>query len=107
MTADRDLIAAVLFLAAGTLALRLSGSLLRTRLELTPRLQALIAMSVAVLFCALIMTSALLGPDGFAGVARPTAVAVAGALAYKRAPFVVVVVAAAGTASALRLLGLP
>lgn len=107
MTADRDLIAAVLLLAAGTLALRLSGPLLRTRLTLTPRLQALIAMSVAVLFCALITTSAVLGPDGFAGVARPTAVAVAGVLAYRRAPFVVVVAAAAGIAGALRLLGLP
>lgn len=107
MTTDRELIAAVLFLATGTLALRLAGPLLRTRLELTPRLQALIAMSVAVLFSALITTSALLGPDGFAGIARPTAVAVAGALACKRAPFVVVVLAAAGTAATLRLLGLP
>ena len=107
MTTDRDLVAAVLLLATGTLALRLAGPALRTRLELTPRLQALIAMSVAVLFCALITTSALLQPDGFAGVARPTAVAVAGALAYKRAPFVVVVTAAAGSAAALRLIGLP
>jgi branched-subunit amino acid transport protein len=107
VTTDRELISAVLFLATGTLALRLTGPLLRTRLEFTARLQALIAMSVAVLFCALITTSALLGPDGFAGIARPTAVAVAGALAYKRAPFVVVVLAAAATAATLRLLGLP
>lgn len=107
MTTERELIAAVLFLATGTLALRLAGPLLRSRLELTARLQALIATSVATLFCALITTSALLGPDGFAGIARPTAVAVAGALAYKRAPFVVVVLAAAATAATLRLLGLP
>lgn len=107
MTADRDLIVAVVLLAVGTLTLRLSGPLLRRRLALTPDLQALITMSVAVILCALVTTSAVLGPEGFAGVARPAAVVVAGLLAYKRAPFVVVVAAAAGTAAALRLLGLP
>ena len=43
--------------------------------------------------------------SGFAGVARPAGVAVGALLAWRRAPFVVVVLAAAATAALLRLAG--
>ncbi|HEX7746127.1 MAG TPA: AzlD domain-containing protein, partial [Micromonosporaceae bacterium] len=43
----------------------------------------------------------------FAGVARPVGVLVGVVLAWRRAPFVVVVIAAAVTAAGLRLAGLP
>lgn len=107
MTGGAVLLAAVLVLGAGTLALRLTGPALRSRLEPTPWLQAQIDRSVTVLLSALILTSALLDGRVAAGVARPAAVAVAAVLAWKRAPFVVVVVVATVVASALRLVGVP
>jgi branched-subunit amino acid transport protein len=106
MTSSRALLLAVLALAAGTLAMRLTGPALRSRLELTPHLKAQIDRSVAVLFCALIATSTLLDGDTPAGATRPAAVATAAVLAWRRAPFVVVVLAASATAAALRLTGL-
>ena len=97
---------AVALLAVGTLALRLAGTVLRSRVDPSPRLLALVDRAVAVLFVALVATS-LLEAGSVAGVARPTGVAVAGLLAWRRAPFVVVVLAAAAVAAGLRLLGLP
>lgn len=104
---DATVFSAVLLLAISTLALRLAGPLLRARVELSPQLQALMDRSVAVLFCALIATSTLLQDGHPAGVARTTGVGVAGLLAWRRAPFVLVVLAAAGTTATLRLLGAP
>jgi branched-subunit amino acid transport protein len=104
---DATVVGAVLLLAVGTLALRLTGPLLRARVEPSPQLQALIDRSVAVLFCALIATSTLLQDDRYAGVARTAGVSVAGLLAWRRAPFVLVVLAAASTTAILRLLGSP
>lgn len=107
MSSDATVVGAVLLLAAGTLALRLTGPLLRARVELSPQLQALIDRSVAVLFCALIATSMLLQDGHPAGVARTAGVFVAGLLAWRRAPFALVVVAAASTTATLRLFGTP
>ena len=94
-------------LAAGTLAFRLAGVLLRSRLTPSEQMQELLDTGVTVLFCALIATAALIEAQEFVGWARPLGVAVGGVLAWRRAPFVVIVVAAAGTAAVLRLLGLP
>ncbi len=96
----------VAVLAAGTLALRLTGTLLRSRVEPTPRVLALVDRGVAVLFAALVATS-LLQDGSLAGAARVAGVAVAGVLAWRRAPFVVVVLAAAATTAVLRLAGVP
>ena len=87
-------------LAVGTLALRLVGPALRSRVALSPRVEHLSSMSVAV-----ISTSALVVDRGFAGFALPAGVAVAAILAWRRAPFVAVVVAAAATTSVLRYVG--
>jgi branched-subunit amino acid transport protein len=101
------LIAAILALAVGTYTMRLSGILLRDRLELSDSLQRLLPMAAAALLAALAATAALTEGGGFAGVARPAGVAVGALLAWRRAPFVVVVVAAAGMAALLRLTGVP
>ncbi|HEV7963004.1 MAG TPA: AzlD domain-containing protein [Actinoplanes sp.] len=101
------LIAAILALAVGTYTMRLSGILLRDRLELSDSLQRLLPMAAAALLAALAATAALTEGGGFAGVARPAGVAVGALLAWRRAPFVVVVVAAAGMAALLRLAGVP
>jgi len=63
------------------------------------------AVSAVVLLAALVATAALLEGPGLAGFARPAGVAVGGVLAWRKASFVVVVLAAAATTAGLRLLG--
>ncbi|GAA1352593.1 AzlD domain-containing protein [Saccharothrix algeriensis] len=99
-------LAAVLVLAAGTYAFRLAGPLLRDRLALPDRARELLSMSATVLLVALVATSSLTRGQGFAGWALPIGVLVGGLAAWRRAPFVVVVVLAAATTAGLRLLGL-
>ena len=100
------LLAAVVALAVGTYTMRLGGVVLRERLALSASAQRLLPMSAAVLLTALVATATLTEGAGFAGPARPFGVAVGALLAWRRMPFVVVVVAAAGTAALLRLAGL-
>lgn len=107
MSGTPTLVAAVAALAAGTLALRLTGPLLHARADPSPRLQALSTASVAVVLAALIATSTLIEDHDFAGPARLTGVAVAGLLAWRRAPFLGVVLAAAAVTAGLRAVGVP
>ncbi len=100
------LIAAILTLAVGTYTMRLGGVLLRDRLELSDTLQRLLPMAAASLLAALATTAALMEGATFAGVARPAGVAAGAVLAWCRAPFVVVILAAAATAALLRLAGI-
>jgi hypothetical protein len=65
------------------------------------------ALSAIVLLAALVATSALTEGHSFAGIARPAGVLAGGVLAWRKAPFVAVVVAAAATAALLRLAGVP
>ncbi len=101
------LIAAILALAVGTYTLRLTGVLLGERLNLSDRVRLLLPMAAAALLAALAATAALTEAGAFAGIARPAGVAVGALLAWRRAPFVVVVIAAAVTAAGLRLAGVP
>jgi len=65
-------------------------------------------LSAAIgLLAALVATTALTQEHGFAGLARPAGVLVAGVLAWRRAPFLVVVIAAAAVTALLRLTGVP
>jgi branched-subunit amino acid transport protein len=107
MISPLTLIVAVVVLGAGTFAFRVAGPALRSRVELLPRVEKLMMVGVAVLFSALVATSALIDNQEFAGYARPAGVLVGGILAWRKAPFVLVVIAAAATAAGLRLLGVP
>jgi branched-subunit amino acid transport protein len=98
---------AVLVLALGTYAFRIAGPVLRQRMRVPARVERLLADAATVLLVALVGTSALTDGQVFAGWARPAGVAVAAVLAVRRAPFPVIVVAAAGTTAGLRLLGVP
>lgn len=98
-------IAAILLLAGGTLAFRLTGPLLHRRIQLGPRVTRLLAVAASVLLVALVVTSTFTTGHGFAGWARPAGVLVGGGLAVLKVPFPVVVVAAAATAAGLRLAG--
>ena len=101
------LIVTIVVLALGTYVCRLSGVLLRDRLDLPERVRAALPIAAVVLLTALAATAALTEAGRFAGVARPAGVAGGAVLAWRRAPFVVVVLAAAGTAAGLRLLNVP
>jgi branched-subunit amino acid transport protein len=102
-----SLVVAAGVLGIGTFAFRFAGPVLRARVDVSPRLERTMAMAAIVLLAALVGTAALLDGQEFAGVARPAGIAVGGVLAWRKVPFVVVVIAAAGTAALLRLLGLP
>ncbi|MFG1920416.1 AzlD domain-containing protein [Cryptosporangium sp. NPDC048952] len=101
------MVIAIVVLSVGTLGFRLAGPLLRERLTLSPRIESLMGRLTVVLLVALVATTATLEGGEFAGIARPAGVLVGGVLAWRKAPFVVVVIAAAATAAILRLLGVP
>ena len=94
-------------LAAGTYAFRLSGQLLRARISFPPRAAKLLEAAAVILLAALVATTALTQGHGFSGFARPGGVLVGGVLAWRKAPFLVVVVVAAAVTALLRLLGVP
>jgi len=98
---------AIAALAAGTYAFRLAGPLFRHQLRVSDRVQHLLSVAAAVLLTALVATAALTQDHGFAGWARPAGVLVGGALAIRRVPFPLVVVAAAATTAVIRLSGMP
>jgi branched-subunit amino acid transport protein len=98
---------AIAALAVGTYAFRIAGPLLRSRLTIPETVQRYLSLGAVALLAALIATAALLAGSGFAGWARPAGVLVGAVLAWRRAPFVVVIIAAAATAAGLRLLGIP
>lgn len=95
----------LLALIIGTYALRIAGPALRTRVTISPRMDKVMTTAVAVIFVALVATSTLLVGKAFAGFALPAGVAVAAVLAWRRAPFVVIVLAAAATTAGLRWVG--
>lgn len=107
MSSSMTLVVAVLVLGVGTYAFRLAGPLLAGRFDLSPRVEELLVLTTVVLLTALVATQALFESHDFAGYARPAGVAVGGLLAWRKVPFVLVVLAAAGTAAGLRLLGVP
>jgi hypothetical protein len=90
-------------LGAGTYAYRVAGPLLHVWVTPSVRVQSLMTVAATVLLFALAVTSALMDGTHLADPARPAGVAVGAVLAWRRAPFVVVVLAAAATAAALRL----
>lgn len=107
MSESMTLLLGVGVLAAGTYAFRVAGPMLRGKFTLSPRAERLMVISTVVLLAALVASSAFTEGHGFAGWARPAGVLVGGVLAYRKAPFVVVVLAAAVTAALLRAVGVP
>jgi branched-subunit amino acid transport protein len=98
-------VAAVLILAAGTFAIRIAGPLLRDRVKLPEKVQELMAASATVLLVALVAVSALTNGKQFGGWALAIGVVVGGVAAWRKLPFVAVIVLAAATTATLRLVG--
>ena len=101
------LIVIVVSLALGTYGLRLAGVVLADRLELPETVARLLPLAAVALLAALAATAALTDAGAFAGVARPVGVLAGVIAAWRRLPFIVVVLIAAATAAGLRLLGVP
>jgi len=97
----------IVALAAGTYALRFAGPLLRSKITLSEDVKRYLALGAVAMLAALVATAALVEDRGLVGWARPAGVLVGAVLAGRRLPFVVVVLAAAFTAAALRLVGVP
>jgi branched chain amino acid efflux pump len=104
VTATPLLLAGLGMLAAGTFAFRLSGPALRSRITFPARAARLLEVAAVVMLTALVALTALTTGHSPAGYARPAGVAVAGLLAWRKAPFIVIVLAAAATTAMLRLL---
>jgi branched-subunit amino acid transport protein len=101
-------VAGMAALSAGTFAIRFSGPALRQRIHHFPPWAArLLETATVVLLAALVATTALTQGHGFAGLARPAGVLAGGVLAWRRAPFLVVVLSAAAVTAVLRLAGVP
>lgn len=103
--ASVPVVAAMLTLAAGTYASRFAGPALRSKVAFPPRARRLLEAAAVVLLTALVAITALTEGHGFAGYARPAGVLVAGLLAWRKAPFLVVVITAAAATAVLRLAG--
>jgi branched-subunit amino acid transport protein len=90
---------AILVLAAGTYAFRFAGPVLRERVSVSEGVKRYLTLAAVALLAALIGTAT------FDGWARPAGVLVGAVLAWRKAPFVIVVVAAALTTALLRVAG--
>ncbi len=101
------LIVVIAVLAVGTYGLRLVGVVLGDRLHLSPAVARLLPMGAVALLAALATTAALTDAGEFAGIARPAGVVAGVVAAWRRVPFIGVVIIAAAVAAGLRLLGVP
>ncbi|MBF6331502.1 AzlD domain-containing protein [Nocardia transvalensis] len=98
------LIAGAIALAVGTYAIRFAGPLLRRRINVPPHITELLEAGSVVLLTALAVTELI--PSGHApGFALPAGAVVALVLAWRRAPLIVVALAAAATTALLRAVG--
>lgn len=100
-------ITALAVLAVGTYLMRLLPLLLRGRVEFSDRTLRIVELGAVALLVALVATGTWFEGSEFAGWARPAGVAVAAAAIWRRLPFLLVVLLAAGTTALLRLAGVP
>ncbi|WP_069166969.1 AzlD domain-containing protein [Nocardia altamirensis] len=100
------LAAGMIALAVGTYAFRWAGPALRERIRFPARAVRVLEIGAVVLLAALVAVTALPSSSGGFGFALPAGVLVAGVLAWRKQPILVVIVAAAATTALLRLLGI-
>ncbi len=96
--------APLLVAAAACYAIKLSGLSLPQRFLQDPRIQRTVPLLPVALLAALIATNTFSTGTNLVFDARAAALAVAGIAVLLRAPFLVVVAAAAATAALIRLL---
>ncbi|MEA2304994.1 MAG: hypothetical protein QOH43_2274 [Solirubrobacteraceae bacterium] len=96
--------AALLGLAAGSYALKAVGPLLLGDREPSPPLARLLALLAVPLLAALVVVQTLADGERLVLDARVPALIVAALCVWRRAPFLITVLAAAATAAGLRAL---
>ena len=101
------LVIVILLLTVGTYGFRLAGAVLHRKVTLPGWAQRLLPLAAVALLAALTATAALTEGAAFVGVARPAGVLAGAIVAWRRLPFIAVVVTAAVVAAGLRLLGVP
>ena len=97
--------AAILALGAAAYAMKALGPVLVGSRELRPGVAPLLELVAVSLLAALVLVQTFDGGERLVVDARLPAMAVAGLLVWRRAPFLVVVLAAAATAALLRAAG--
>ena len=95
---------ALLGLAAASYLLKAIGPVLAGQRALRPAISQVLDLVAVPLLAALVLIQTLDGGGRIVFDARVPALLVAGVLVWRRAPFLVVVLAAAATAAALRAL---
>lgn len=100
------MIAGITVLAAGTFLMRVAGYRLGSRLNFSPATQTMLSDSATTLLLAVAATSALFEGQHFAGYARIIGVGVALFLAWRKAPLIVIIIAAAAVTALMRWLGI-
>ncbi|WP_458686798.1 AzlD domain-containing protein [Nocardia tengchongensis] len=101
----KTLLLATMALALGTFAFRFAGPLLRSRIRISPRTVRLLEIASVVLLTALAVTTLMPSGGSQFGWALPAGVVVAAALAWRRAPLLVVILSAAVVTAGLRAFG--
>ena len=97
--------AALLGLAAAAYVMKALGPVLAPRGPMRPGIDRVLGLVALPLLAALIVVQTVDGGGRLVADARLPALAVAAILVCRRAPFLVVVLAAAGTAALLRAIG--
>ena len=93
-------------LSAGTYLMRLGGAKLGSRLALSERSQALLSDAATVLLFSVALATTFYEGEHFSGMARVLGVGFAVFLAWRKAPLIVVIFAAAIATALLRLAGI-
>ncbi|GAB2675955.1 AzlD domain-containing protein [Nocardia goodfellowii] len=99
------LAAGIIALAVGTYAFRWAGPALRSRIQFPDRAKRLLEVGATVLLAALVAVETLPFTEDHVSAALPAGVLVAGVLAWRRFPLLLVILAAAATTAGLRALG--
>ncbi|NCH54607.1 AzlD domain-containing protein [Cronobacter muytjensii] len=94
-------------LSVGTYLMRFGGAKLGNKLALSERAQALLSDAATTLLFAVALATTFYEGESVAGMARVLGVAFAVFLAWRKAPLIAVIVAAAVVTALLRLAGMP
>ncbi len=94
-------------LSVGTYLMRFGGAKLGNKLALSERAQALLSDAATTLLFAVALAATFYEGESVAGMARVLGVVFAVFLAWRKAPLIAVIVAAAVVTALLRLAGMP
>ena len=107
MASTMMILAGIAVLSVGTYLMRFGGAKLGNKLALSERAQALLSDAATTLLFAVALAATFYEGENFAGMARVLGVGFALFLAWRKAPLIVVIVAAAVVTALLRLAGMP